>query len=98
MGKGNCVTLVAALLCCLLLVGVALAQTPTGYGLSWWTVDGGGATFSSEGAYALGGTIGQPEAGAVWGHNYTMSGGFWGSGAVTAGEVHLYLPVVLRNY
>ena len=30
--------------------------------LNWWTVDGGGATYSTGGSYSLGGTIGQPDA------------------------------------
>lgn len=55
---------------------IAFAQSG-GYDLSWWTVDGGGATFSTGGAYRLGGTIGQPDAGELSGGNYTLYGGFW---------------------
>jgi hypothetical protein len=52
----------------------AHAQT---FDLSWFTVDGGGATFSSGGGYTLGGTIGQPDAGQLAGGVYALSGGFW---------------------
>lgn len=72
----------------------ALAQSG-GYDLSWWTVDGGGATFSAGGPYTLGGTIGQAEAGVVWGGRYMLGGGFWGGEVALA---RLYLPVVLRSY
>ncbi|GBD08547.1 hypothetical protein HRbin22_00787 [Candidatus Thermoflexus japonica] len=86
--------LLAALL--LLLASVALAQSDGGYDLSWWTVDGGGYTWSEGGGYALGGTIGQPDAGAaLTGGNYTLVGGFWGGAVV---QYRVYLPLVLRNY
>jgi len=72
----------------------AQAQSGGGYDLSWSTIDGGGATFSSGGSYSLGG-IGQADAEAMLsGGSYTLSGGFWGSGLIPYG---LYLPLVLRN-
>ena len=48
----------------LLLAGIALAQTGGGYDLTWSTIDGGGAMFSTGGGYALGGPVGQADAGA----------------------------------
>ncbi|MBC7225943.1 MAG: hypothetical protein H5T61_01740 [Thermoflexales bacterium] len=90
-------TLHASLLLALLalLAPVALAQTG-GYDLTWSTVDGGGYTWSTGGAYALGGTVGQPEAGvALTGGGYTLVGGFWSGVAV---QYRVYLPLVLRNY
>ena len=81
----------------LLPVTVALAQSGGGYDLSWSSVDGGGYTFSSGGAYILGGTVGQPDAGLLSGGNYTLGGGFWGGGAAAAMEYEIYLPLVLRN-
>ena len=67
----------------LLLAGAnaALAQ----YDLSWWIVDGGGATFSTGGTFSLGGTIGQPDASQtpMTGGNFSLVGGFW-AGAATA--------------
>jgi len=81
----------------LLSVGlVVLAQG--GYELSWWTVDGGGHTYSVGGGYELGGTIGQPDAGVLAGGGYTLGGGFWRGGATSASYHRVYLPVVLRGY
>lgn len=86
--------------CLLVLICVpALAQSGGGYDLSWSTVDSGGYTFSSGGGYSLGGTAGQPDAGLAVGGTYTLAGGFWGGGEVTAEpEYPLYLPLVVRNY
>ncbi len=53
--------------------------------LNWFTVDGGGHTFSTGATYRLGGTCGQPDAGTVSGSTYTLSGGFWlGGSALSA--------------
>jgi hypothetical protein len=47
------------------------------YSIDWYQVAGGGGT-STGGAYALSGTIGQPDAGATMnGGNYSLTGGFW---------------------
>lgn len=73
----------------------AAAQPGNGYTLTWWTVDGGGASSSTGGDYSLAGTIGQPDAGpALTGGSYVLAGGFWGVGAA-AGH-RFYLPLVLR--
>ena len=88
--------LVASLL--LLAAVPVLAQSGAGYDLTWSTVDGGGGTFSIGGAYALGGTAGQPDAGPMTGGTYTLAGGLWPGGAVAAPENVIYLPVVMRNY
>jgi hypothetical protein len=79
---------------------VALAQSGNGYDLTWNTVDGGGYTFSAsaDGVYALGGTIGQPDAGVMSDSSgtYTLRGGFWaGVGLV---EHCIYLPLLLGGY
>ena len=76
----------------------AVAQQPQAtYDLSWWTVDGGGHTFSTGGGYSLGGTAGQPDAGMLQGGPYTLSGGFW-HGAAAAVMYHIYLPLVMRGF
>ena len=72
-----------------------LAQSGGGYDLSWSTTDGGGGS-SSGGAFSLSGTGGQPDAGVMSGGAFTLAGGFWGGGAVTITELHLYLPAILR--
>lgn len=54
------------------------------FDLSWHTIDGGGATTSSGGAYTLGGSIGQPDAGEVLtGGPFELTGGFWLATQVT---------------
>ncbi len=60
----------------LLLAGQALAQN---YSIDWHTIDGGGGV-SSGGGYSVAGTIGQPDAGTMTGGNWTLAGGFWGTG------------------
>jgi hypothetical protein len=99
-------TAIVALVALLLLVRAVRAQTGngpeqpvsgavTGYDLSWWSVDGGGATFKVDGGYTLSSTAGQPDT-AVWsGDGYVLAGGFWSGTAV---EYHVYLPLILRNY
>jgi len=48
------------------------------YSIDWHTIDSGGGT-STGGVYSMSGTIGQPDAGAMSGGNYSLSGGFWGA-------------------
>jgi hypothetical protein len=86
--------LLTALLALLLLTSFALATN--GYDLSWWTVDGGGGTFSTGGDYTLGGTIGQSDAGLMAGGDYTLGGGFWGGGELHAPQSLVYLPITVR--
>ena len=51
-----------------------LAQS---YEVQWWTVDGGGGA-SASGAYALTGTVGQPDAGGPFtGSTFVLRSGFW---------------------
>jgi hypothetical protein len=90
------VVIVISVLVLLLFVSLAFAQD---YDLSWWTVDGGGGTFSQGGSYTLGGTIGQPDAGLLSGGNYTLGGGFWGGGALAEAPAGsgIYLPLVMKN-
>ena len=96
-GAGRLIVLLAV--CPLLLAtSTVLAQSGGGYDLSWSTVDGGGWTFSSGGAYSVGGTAGQPDAGLLSGGSYTLGGGFWGGGALSNPRYVIYLPLVLRNH
>lgn len=46
------------------------------FDLSWHTIDGGGGT-SSGGDLQLHGSIGQPDAGAMSGGEFELTGGFW---------------------
>ena len=86
-----------ALAALLLIVGGAMAQSPTqDYDLSWWTVDGGGGTLAG-GEYSLGGTAGQSDAGVLEGGCYTLAGGFWRGGVLVSQPHRIYLPLLLRN-
>ncbi|MET0554094.1 MAG: DUF11 domain-containing protein [Vicinamibacteria bacterium] len=72
----------------LAVVLVALAASPAAaqYEISWWTVDGGGATGATGGTYTLSGTTGQPDAGGPYaGGTYTLHSGFWSIAASGAG-------------
>ena len=63
-----------------ILMGASLARADGGFEITWYTVDGGGATFSAGDGYTLGGTIGQPDAGGPQtADGYTLQGGFWGA-------------------
>ena len=92
------IVVVALLLLPALILGgtaPALAQSGGPYDLTWSTVDGGGVMFSAGGAYSLGGTVGQPDAGPLAGGSYTLLGGFWGGAVVKYGT---YLPVATKNH
>lgn len=59
----------------------AYAQSGGGFDLSWNSIDGGGAMFSTGGGFELGGTIGQADAGptpVMTGGAFELTGGFWG--------------------
>ena len=77
MGRRKAFLLSVVLLCGLAAAGAAPAQAAGNYDLSWWTVDGGGDTFSTGGNYTLGSTIAQPDAGVLSDGIYRLSGGFW---------------------
>jgi hypothetical protein len=96
MSKRRVFALLMGLLCCLLLVGVALAQTSASYDLSWNVIAGGGGPISG-GGYAINSTIGQPVVGVAKDTGYELCSGFW-CGAVAVVEYKIYLPVVLKNY
>ena len=68
---------------CLGILAVALGAAPARaqsggvYSVDWSTLGAGGATFSAAGAYRLGGSIGQADAGLLAAGNYVLQGGFW---------------------
>jgi len=76
--------------------GWALASSVGGFDLSWFSIDGGGGV-SNGASYALTGTIGQPDAGALSGGVYNLAGGFWPDAISRDLDVYsIYLPVVVR--
>ena len=68
------------------------APRTTGYEISWYTIDGGGAQNLTGGTYSLSGTIGQYDAGSQSGGSYTLNGGYW----VDLFGYRLNLPLILR--
>jgi hypothetical protein len=64
----------------ILLAASALAVCAQSYSIEWFTIDGGGT--STGGVYSVSGTIGQPDAGAMSGGNFSVTGGFWSLFAV----------------
>jgi hypothetical protein len=74
----------------------ASAAMDGGYDLSWWSVDGGGHTFSGDGEYELSGTTGQPDAGlGRTTGGYRLRGGFWSFGPP---RYDTYLALMLKGY
>lgn len=68
------------------------APRTTGYEISWYTIDGGGAQNLIGGTYTLSGTTGQYDAGTQGGGSYALNGGFW----VDLFGYRLNLPLILR--
>jgi hypothetical protein len=58
----------------MIFVGLAVADD---FEISRQTVDGGGAMFSAGAELELSGTVAQPDAGAMAGGDFTLTGGFW---------------------
>jgi hypothetical protein len=57
---------------------------------------GGPAPSRSVSPYALGATIGQPDAGTLLGGSYTLVGGFWAGAPPALPGFELYLPVIMH--
>ena len=77
--------------------GSAAAQPSGPYALTRSTLDAGGATFSTGGPYGLGGTIAQPDAGALSGGDYTLQGGFWIGNQLWPTDVGDSLPALTAS-
>lgn len=61
----------------LLAVALCLPAAAQTYSIDWYKISGGGGA-SSNGQYAVCGSIGQPDAGgAMSGGGYSLTGGFW---------------------
>jgi hypothetical protein len=73
-------------------VRVGYAAPRSGYEISWYTIDGGGAQDLSGGTYTLSGTVGQFDAGSQSGGSYALAGGYW----VELFGYRLSLPLILR--
>ncbi len=83
----------ALLYFCFLLSAFCFRAWGQSYSIDWYKIAGGGGT-STNGQYAITGTIGQPDAGgAMTGGNYSLTGGFWSliSVAQTPGAPTLFI-------
>ena len=78
---------------CLILAAIPALAATQALEITRYTVDGGGG-FSKGGAYSLGGTLGQPDAGLLSGGVYTLAGGFWNEALPGTPQPRLYLPLV----
>lgn len=87
--------LIITLALLVLLVSSMLVLAQAGeFSLPWYTIDGGAAS-SQGGSFELSGLIGQPDAGALYGGEFTLVGGLGGSVPPSANQ-QLYLPLVRR--
>ncbi len=79
-------------------LALALAANAQTYSIDWFTIDGGGGT-STGGAYAVSGTIGQPDAGGpMTNGQHSVTGGFWALFAVqTPGAPILKITLTSTN-
>jgi hypothetical protein len=87
----------AALMVCAAMM-LPLAATAQQYSNNWYKVSGGGGT-SSNGQYAISGTIGQHDAGGPMTSGlYSVTGGFWSIYALqTLGLPNLIVTFVSPN-
>ena len=84
-------------LAALLLLTPALVASAQNYTLDWYSMDGGGGS-SAGGAYAVHGTIGQPDASpAMTGGNFSLTSGFWSIVAAIQTPGAPTLSVALTN-
>lgn len=86
MSRIECVLLTALLV----LAGAVPAVQSQDFQLSWFTIDGGGATWSAGSNFEISGTIGQFDAGVImFGGSFQIEGGLWaGILPYTAGDLN----------
>ena len=65
------------------LLGLPSAALAQPFTLEWSTIDSGGAINLTAGAYTLGDSIGQPDAGTLTAAPYECQGGFWNTDQAT---------------
>jgi hypothetical protein len=82
--KKIALTVVLALVFCLVGAGTALAMSSANYNLPWDVLSGGGIENRSSSSYILGDTVGQPSAIGLSGStNHRLGSGFWYGISVT---------------
>jgi len=87
---------IAVVYFCFLLSVLCFRAWGQSYAIDWFTIDGGGGT-STGGVYSVSGTIGQPDAGAMSGGNFTLEGGFWGLIAAVQTPGAPWLTITLNS-
>lgn len=98
MNKRKAITLLIALACGLVLVGVALAQSSPSYQLQTSVLDCGGREMTST-SYVLNNSMGQPSAiGLSENSSFGLQAGYWYTVRIGPIESRIYLPIVLKNY
>jgi hypothetical protein len=78
---------------CFLFSAFSFRASGQSYSIDWYKVSGGGGT-STNGQYAVSGTVGQHDAGGpMTGGSYSLTGGFWALFSVvqTPGAPTLYI-------
>ncbi len=68
-------TIIHATIVCSLASGLAFAGG--GLTIDWHSIDGGGKISSTGGGFELSATIGQADAGVMFGGGFQLTGGFW---------------------
>nr|HID13008.1 hypothetical protein [Anaerolineae bacterium] len=100
MSERKATALLASLLCCLLLTGVARAMSSASHAINWDVIGGGGRPISSAG-YAMNSTVGQAAVGALSNASYRLGAGYW-YGVLAPPPpppgYRIYLPIVLKDY
>jgi len=90
----------AALLCGLVVAGVAWAMSSASYAIEWDVIGGGGGSMSSA-SYALNGTVGQAAIGAKGSASYRVGSGYWYGVAVPVPPppTHkVFLPIIMKHF
>ncbi|MGD2178948.1 MAG: hypothetical protein PVG71_14135 [Anaerolineae bacterium] len=93
MTKRTLIVIAGALLCGVLLAGVALAMGSDNYRLDWFTPLTGSGGSASSTNYAVNLTVGQSAIGASASTSYGTCLGYW----CGAAEYRVFLPLILRN-
>jgi hypothetical protein len=72
------ILVLAVAFCHILLPAAAVhAQSGGTFDLTWFSVDGGGASTLTGGTFGLSGSAGQPDAAGLAGGTFALQGGFW---------------------
>lgn len=93
--RGRAGWLVAtAALCAVAMAGTALAQSASGYDLSWRAFAGGANANSADGNYQLRSVVGQTFTAHSGGGAYTVDSGFLGG---QTGKAKRFLPQLAKD-